>query len=166
MHHVFARGNRKELIFLDDGDRETYLRLLERTVAHYRWLCLSYCLMGNHVHLLVETPQPNLGAGMNWLHGQYGRHFARRIGLPGHVFQKPFGSKRIKDDAQMWTVVQYVARNPVEAELCAAPGEWAWSSHAAVVEDRAPGWVARGRLLEYFEGLGGTPAKRYAALVG
>jgi putative transposase len=166
VHHVWARGSRKAAVFLDDPDRWVYLRLLERTVLRFGWLCLSYCLMGNHSHLLIETPQPNLGEGMRWFHGSYGRHFVDRHSRPGHVFQRPFGSKRVMDDAQMWTTVRYIAQNPVEAGLCASPGEWAWSSHAAVVDGANPAWVARERLLAYFDGLGGEPAARYADLVG
>jgi putative transposase len=153
-------------VFADDEDRQLYLRLLACTVKSYGWLCMCYCLMDNHMHLLIETPRANLGQGMQWFHGRYGRHFADRIERPGHVFQRPYGNKRIKDDAQMWTTIRYIAQNPVDAGLCEKPSEWAWSSHRGVVDGTAPGWVARGRLLEYFEGLGGVPAERYAALVG
>ena len=166
VHHVWARGNRKELLFIDDHDRLTYLRLLAKTVAHYQWLCLSYCLMDNHIHLLIETPRANLGRGMQWLHGHYGRHFSMRIERPGHVFQRPYGSKRIKDEAQLWTAIRYIGQNPVDAGLCEKAAEWAWSSHRGVVDGTAPAWLARGRLLSYFEGLGGDPPERYAALVG
>jgi putative transposase len=166
VHHVWARGNRKELVFHDDVDRRLYLRLLAFAVAKYEWLCLSYCLMDNHVHLLVETPQANLGRGMQWIHGHYGAYFAKRIERPGHVFQKPFGSKRVKDESQLWTAIRYIAQNPVDAGLCETAATWEWSSHAAVVGAAAPAWVARERLLAYFEGLGGEPAERYAALVG
>ena len=166
MHHVSARGNRKDSLFLDERDRRLYLRLLEHAVSRYEWLCLCYCLMGNHIHLLIETPRPNLGMGMQWMHGHYGAHLSRRLERPGHAFQGRYDAKRVKDDAQMWQTVQYVARNPVKAGLCAEPGEWEWSSHRGMVDGTTPAWVARGRLLEYFEGLGGVPAERYAALVG
>jgi putative transposase len=166
LHHVWARGNRQEALFVDERDRRLYLRLLGHAVIRYEWLCLSYLLMDNHIHLLVETPQPNLGRGMQWMHGHYGRHLSRRVDRPGHAFQGRFGSKRIKDEGQLWTVVQYIARNPVKAGLCETPREWEWSSHAGVVDATAPAWIARPRLLEYFEGLGGEPAARYAALVG
>jgi putative transposase len=166
VHHVWARGNHKGVVFLDDRDRRFYLRLLERTVNQFKWLCLAYCLMDNHVHLLLETPRPNLGSGMQWFHGQYGRYFADKVGRPGHVFQKPFGSKRVKDEEQMWTTIRYVAQNPVDAKLCETPANWEWSSHRTVIDGDAPAWIARGRLLEYFDALGGPPAERYAALVG
>jgi REP element-mobilizing transposase RayT len=154
------------LVFIDRPDRHVYLRLLEQTVARFEWRLLSYCLMRNHVHLLVETPRANLGLGMQWIHGQYGRHYVNRHKVPGHVFHRPYGSKRVKDEAQLWTAIRYIAQNPVDAGLCETAAGWEWSSHAGVVGRTAPAWVARGRLLEYFEGLGGVPAERYAALVG
>jgi len=153
-------------VFLDDEDRQMYLRLLAQTVRHFGWLCLAYCLIPNHSHLLLETPKPNLGIGMQWFHGRYGRYFVDRHQWPGHVFQRPFRSKRVKDDEHLWTVVPYIARNPVEAGLCETPDAWAWSSHAGILDGSAPEWVARQRLLEYFEGLGGVPLERYAAVVG
>jgi putative transposase len=92
VHHVFARGNGRQLIYLDDADRGSYLAMLARAVAHRQWRCLAYCLMDNHVHLLIETPLPNLGAGMQWLHGRFAQQFNERHGRSGHVFQGRYGS--------------------------------------------------------------------------
>src|SRR4051812_11647386 len=95
IHHVYARGNNKQVIYREDADRELYLTLLRLTTLWAEWRCLAYCLMDNHLHLLVETPKPNLGAGVQRLHGLYGRRFNDRYGRSGHVFQGRFGSKRI-----------------------------------------------------------------------
>src|SRR3954451_17302935 len=129
IHHVYGRGNNRRLLYLDDVDREGYLALLRVVVARQGWRCLSYCLMSNHVHLLIETPEPNLGDGMRRLHGDFARGFNRRHGISGHVFQGRFGSKPLKDDGHLWTTAAYIAANPVEAGLCAAPEGWRWSSH-------------------------------------
>src|SRR4051794_14368897 len=69
--HVWARGVEKRRIFGDDEDRQLYLRLLIGAAARYRWHCLAYCLMPNHVHLLIETTQPNLAQGIQLVHGRY-----------------------------------------------------------------------------------------------
>src|SRR5215475_14313149 len=78
IHHVYARGNRRAAVFVDDADRRRYLSLLARVVERTRWRLLAYCLMGNHLHLLVETRVPNLGTGMQWLYGRYAQTFNQR----------------------------------------------------------------------------------------
>jgi putative transposase len=167
VHHVFARGNDRRDIYLDDVDRRIYLGILGRVTRRQRWRCLSYCLMPNHVHLLVETPHANLGAGMQRLHGDYAHIFNERHGRSGHVFQGRYGSVLITSDEQLWTAVAYVALNPVGAGLCSAPEKWPWSSHAAMLDGRAaPRWLDAAHLLSYFDGLGGDPLQRYDELIG
>jgi putative transposase len=166
VHHVYARGNDKRAIYLDDDDRAKYLALLGRVVGLTRWRCLAYCLMDNHVHLLIETPEANLGRGMQRLHGLYARAFNDRHGRSGHLFQGRYGGVRSVTDAQLWATVAYVALNPVEAGLCAEAEDWHWGSHAAIVEGRAPDWLDVPRLLSYFDALGGQPRQRYLDLIG
>jgi putative transposase len=165
LYHVYARGIRKTLIYLDDKDRWRYLKLLRKTVERTDWMCLSYCLMGNHVHLLIETRQPNLGAGMHRFHGAYAQYFNRRHGFVGHVFQDRYKGVPIASDPQLWVTAAYIARNPVTAGFCASPEQWQWGSHAAIVEDRAPAWLDRSRLASYFGTSGGEGIKRYTELV-
>jgi putative transposase len=165
VHHVFARGIARREIYVDNIDRTIYLATLGRVTERQRWRCLAYCLMPNHVHLLVETPLANLGAGMQRLHGDYARMFNERHGRSGHVFQGRYGSVRITTDEQLWTVAAYVALNPVAAGLCETPEGWAWSSHASTLDGRPRhGWLDVSRLLSYFEGLGGDPREHYAEL--
>src|SRR4051812_31630242 len=128
VHHVVARGNNKELIFFDDVDRRKYLDLLEKTVERTGWVVLAYCLMPNHIHLLVETPKPNLGRGMQWFHGHYGRYFNDRHGRVGHVFQGRYKSIRQESDEQFERVRAYIALNPLEAGLVGDGGSYPWVS--------------------------------------
>jgi REP element-mobilizing transposase RayT len=162
--HVFARGNDKRLIYRDDDDRRIYLRMLRGTVKQRRWRLLAYCLMENHVHLLVETPQANLGVGMQRLHSLYAHEFNRRHGRSGHVFQGRYGAVRIKTDEQLWTVAAYIAMNPVAAGLCGSAEEWPWSSHAATMSGQAPDWVDVPCLFDYFGAAGGDGRRRYAEM--
>jgi REP element-mobilizing transposase RayT len=94
IYHVFARGVVKQPIFRDDLDRRAYLHLLGTAVERFGWRCLGYCLMGNHIHLVIETPRPNLSAGMQWLHGTYADEFNKRHDRSGCLFQGRFGAKR------------------------------------------------------------------------
>jgi putative transposase len=131
---VFARGVERRLIFLDDEDRQRYLRLLRGVVRHFRWHCLAYCLMPNHVHLLIETTTPNLGRGMHSLHGVYAQTFNERWTRVGHLFQSRFGSRAVRDELGLMRVLPYITVNPVAAGLCGTPDEWEWSSHRALTD--------------------------------
>jgi putative transposase len=163
--HVFARGNDKRLIYRDDADRRTYLRMLGGTVRQHQWHLLAFCLMENHVHLLLETPDANLAVGMQRLHGGYAREFNRRHRRSGHLFQGRYGSVRVTTDEQLGAATRYIVVNPVQAGFCRRPDDWQWGSHAAVRRREAPAWLNHSRLLEHFAGLGGDPAERYVALV-
>ena len=132
LHHVSARGNRKQPVFLDDRDRARYHAMLGRTVVRCGWLCLAYCQMGNHVHLLIETTEPNLGTGMHWLQGGYAQQFNRRHGFSGHLFQDRFHAEPVLSDAHLWMAAVYIANNPPNAGLCETARDWPWSSSAAI----------------------------------
>jgi len=138
--------------------------MLGRVAGERGWYCLAYCLMENHVHLLLETPQPNLAAGMHQLQGVYAQLFNKRHSQCGHVFQGRYGSVLVRSDRQLWTVITYIARNPVKAGLCEAPGHWAWSSHRSVLGDPSPSWLDTSRLLGHLHGAG-DPRERYSRLV-
>ena len=166
IHHVFARGDDRRPVFLDDADHRLYLLLLGRTVAQRGWAVLAYCLMGNHLHLLVETPRPDLGAGMQRLQSVFAQTVNARHGRVGHVFQGRYGGVRVRSDAQLWSVTSYIACNPVVAGLCAEPWAWPWSSDGEIRQRRErPAWLAAERLLELLSGAGGDPRRRYEALV-
>ena len=121
--------------------------------------------MPNHVHLLIETPDANLAAGMQQVHGRYARWFNDRHNRVGHVFQGRYGDNLVEDDAELWTTAAYLALNPVIARLCSRPEQWPWSSHAAMLGAPGPGWLDVERLLELFGAFGGVPRRRYSAWV-
>ena len=143
VHHVFARGVDRCAIFRDDQDRQIYLDLLGEVVRRFKWDCLSYCLMGNHTHLLVRTPEPTLGRGMHRLQGFYAQDFNERHGRIDHLFQGRFGSSRIWTPDKLRKTADYIADNPVVAGLCRSAADWPWSSQAVLVTGDAPRWLAR-----------------------
>jgi REP element-mobilizing transposase RayT len=134
---------------LDASDYRLYLALLAGVARAKKWIVLAYCLMPNHVHLLIETPEAGLAQGMQHLHGLYARIFNDRHGHVGHLFQSRYGSKVIRDDIQLRAVARYIALNPVEAKLVEHPADWAWSSYRATVTASAPPWLDADRLLEH-----------------
>ena len=129
LYHVTARGNGRQPIFADDADHERLLAVLASVVARYHVLCHAYCLMVNHYHLLLETPEANLSRAMRQLNGVYSQGFSRRHRRPGHVLEGRFHAQVVDKDAYLRAVCRYVVLNPVRAGLVAHPGQWRWSSY-------------------------------------
>lgn len=127
IYHVWARGIDRRDLFADDRDRRAYLAILNDTCEEHGWVRLAYCLMDNHIHLILETPLPNLSQGMRVLHSRYAQRFNLRHDRSGHVFQGRFGCSLIESNKQFIAVTRYVANNPVEAGLCSEPQQWAWT---------------------------------------
>jgi REP element-mobilizing transposase RayT len=149
--HITTRGNRRQGIFLDDDDRRRFLRLLDGTVAQFRWRCHAYCLMDNHVHLLVELTDENLSDGMQWLLGRYAQDFNWRHGFDGHLFQGRFKSELVESNWHLLEVSRYIVLNPVRAGMRTSAAEWPWSSYRAAVGTIAsPPFLTLDWLLELF----------------
>ena len=144
--HVTARGVNGCSIYGTSLHRRDYLAHLGDVVDRFDWLLYAYCLMGNHVHLLVETTWPTLSTGMQRLHGIYAQRFNRRHGRYGHLFQGRVGSEHVGRDEHLLAAARYVVLNPVEAFLCRQPGDWPWSSYRATAGGDA-GFLALDRLL-------------------
>ncbi len=137
-YHVTSRGNEKQAVFKDDTDRETFLRLLAHVTTRYHWLCHAYCLMDNHYHLLIETPDANLSLGMRQLNGVYTQAFNRRHARTGHLFQGRFQGILIQKEPHLLEVCRYVVLNPVRACRVERPGDWRWSSYRATAGKAKP----------------------------
>jgi putative transposase len=163
-YHVTARGNAGRDIYLDDGDRVSFLALVSDLVERFAWNCFAYCLMHNHYHLVVRTPRGDLSRGMRHLNGVYAQRFHRKHGTFGHLFQGRFHATLVQDDPYLLAVLRYVARNPVEAGLCNHASEWRWSSHRAVLGLAPTGPVAVQQVLA-FCGEGGKGRTKYRRLV-
>jgi putative transposase len=114
---VTTRGVFRRLVFADDADRRTFLRLLALVIRRYRWECHAFCLMGTHYHLVVETSIEQLSAGMQYLNGVYAQRFNARHRRDGHVFGERFACWVIRDDEHYERTVEYVLTNPVRAGL-------------------------------------------------
>ena len=120
------RGNARQRIFLDDEDYLTFLRMLHKIQAACDWSLHTYCLMPNHYHLVVESPE-SLARGMHLLNGRYARRFNVRYSRTGHVFEGPYDAKPVESDEHFTECCRYIAENPVRAGLCGSPAEWPWS---------------------------------------
>lgn len=153
IYHVMNRGDRKESIFLDDKDRREFLRTLGEVCARAGWQVHAYCLMGNHFHLVLETPQPTLVTGMKWFLGTYTQRFNARHRLRGHLFAGRYKSLLVdgSDDMYLRVVCDYVHLNPARAGLLGEGGrleDYAWSSFPEYLKaaKRRPSWLRVDRL--------------------
>jgi putative transposase len=131
LQHVIVRGNGGGRIVESHEHRRAFVTGLARAADRYDWRIHAYCLMDTHVHLIIETLEPNLGAGMQHLLGGYAYRFNRRHGRFGHLFAGRFRAVLVETEAHAIQVCAYVVLNPVRAALVAAPEDWPWSSYRA-----------------------------------
>ena len=138
-HHVTQRGNRRLPVFFCDEDREVYLELLREGCLATGVRCLAWCLMDNHIHLiLVPETADGLRAALGEAHRRYTRHVNFREGWRGYLFQGRFASYPM-DDAHLMAAVRYVELNPVAAGLVARAADWRWSSAASHLAGKRAG---------------------------
>ena len=166
LYHVTCRGNERADIFFTDDDRRAFLATLGKVCERFNWLCHAYCLMSNHYHLLVETPEGNLSKGMRQLNGVYTQHVNRKHGRVGHLFQGRFKGILVEREAYLLELARYIVLNPVRAGLVKEPEEWPWSSYRATVGlSKHMGFLYTDGLLSAFAGKRRRASKAYARFV-
>jgi REP element-mobilizing transposase RayT len=163
VYHVTARGNRRQNIYLSDGDRLDFIDLLGRTAARYDLRVLAFCLMSNHYHLFLRTPQANLSAALHWLNASYSIRFNRRRRLSGHLLQGRFKAALVTDEAHWHQLSLYLHLNPVRAGLIEDPADYEWSSCSDYLRPRPRfAWLDGTEVLSGY-GRGKAAARRYRA---
>jgi putative transposase len=158
--HVTARGNRKEDIFVDDRDRRALLEHLAVTIEMYKWRVHAWVLMTNHYHLVLETPEPNLGRGMQRLNGPYAQGSNKRHGRVGHVFQGRYKAILVERESHLLELTRYVVLNPVRARMVERAEDYPWSSYRQTLGlVQGMDWLETGWTLLHF-GRGMREARR------
>ena len=166
LFHVTSRGDRREAIYEDSTDRLMFLDLFAKAIGRNNWVCHGYCLMTNHYHLIIETPEANLSKGMQQLNGVYAQASNRRHGRSGHLFQGRFTGILVDKDSYFLELTRYVVLNPVRAKMVDAAGDWPWSSYEATAGTiAAPGWLATDALLAQFGNRRTTACRQYRQFV-
>lgn len=122
--HVTSRGNERRESLRDERDRERFLELVGDIAGNLRWRVHAFVLMGNHFHLLLETPEPNLSRGMRQLNGIYSQWFNRRHRRVGHLMQDRFKAILVEKQSHLLELARYVVLNPVRAGLVQSAGQW------------------------------------------
>jgi putative transposase len=142
VYHVTSRGDRREAIFEDDQDRDTFLTVVAQATERFDAVVLAYCLMDNHYHLVLHTRRGNLSRLMQQLNGVYTQAYNRRHRKVGHLFQGRFKGILVDENAYLLEVCRYVDLNPVRARLVRDPGNWRWSSYRAHTGNAiSPDWL-------------------------
>jgi REP element-mobilizing transposase RayT len=151
LYHVTSRGDRQEAIFEDDQERAAFLNILGEVVSRFLWRCHAYCLMGNHYHLMIETPEANLTKGMRQLNGVFTQWSNRRHKRSGHLFQGRYKAILVDRDSYFLELARYIVLNPVRAAMVKHPRLWAWSSYRTTMgTSAAPKWLSTDDVLAAF----------------
>jgi REP element-mobilizing transposase RayT len=137
IYHVMLRGINRETIFLENEDYEKYLHCLSECKAISGFTLYAYCLMGNHIHLLLKEGREPLAQVFKRIGSRYVFWYNWKYQRSGHLFQDRYKSEPVEDDAYFQTVLRYIYRNPVKANLCKTPGDYKWSSYRTLGQEQA-----------------------------
>ncbi len=163
--HVTSRGNERQPIFRDESDRRLFLSVLGDVVEICAWRLHAYVLMGNHYHLLLETPEANLSRGMHRLNAVYSQKFNFRHERVGHLLQGRFKAILVEKERHLLELVRYVVLNPVRAGLAGTAADWPWSNYRATAGlQPAPPWLDTRWTVDQF-GPGAEAPQAYAEFV-
>ena len=176
VYHVMARGNERKAIYRNDRDRQRFLDTVAEMVERFGVRLHAYCLMANHYHLLLATPQANLSRAVGWLQVTYTVRFNRRHRRSGHLFQGRFKAQLVEADEYAQGLVEYVHLNPVRPrrknerlalERARELDAYRWSSHRAYagLERKPPGWLCQ-EWLRYWGGETAEAHREYRRSVG
>jgi putative transposase len=166
LYHVTSRGDGREDIYLSDQDRLAWLDTLALVCERFNWVCHAYCLMSNHYHVVIETPDANLSKGMRQLNGVYTQAFNRSHERVGHVFQGRFKAILVDKESYLLELARYVVLNPLRAKMVKRVEQWPWSSYAATCgQVPAPAWLQTDFILSQFGRQRARAIEKYVAFV-
>ncbi len=164
--HVTSRGDGREDIYLSDADRAAWLVVFAEVCERFNWVCHAWCLMSNHYHILIETPEANLAQGMRQLNGVYTQRFNRAHDRVGHVFQGRYKAIMVERDSYLLELARYVVLNPLRAKMVKRLEAWPWSSYLATCGQVAPpSWLQTDWILGQFGARRSSAIAKYVSFV-
>ena len=165
LYHVILRGNDRQRVFFTPGDRSIFYGLLGEGVTRFSYRVHAFCLMSNHVHLVLQAGETPLSSGMQNLSFRYTGHINKTRKRVGHVFQGRYKAVLVDQDAYGLALVRYVHLNPVRAKMVREPVAYRWSSHQAYLGHEILPWLSTDWVLAQFSNRLATARKRFAAFV-
>jgi len=136
-YHIIIRGNQRQNIFLEDEDKREFIKIIRKKKIHRAYLLYAYCLMDNHVHLLLQEGQDELSCIMKRINVSYVYYFNKKYNKIGHLFQDRFKSEAVEQENYLLATISYIHNNPVQARIVKNPVEYAWSSYNQYINRKA-----------------------------
>jgi putative transposase len=166
LYHVTSRGDARDDIYYSDTDRSAWLAILGQVAARFNWICHAYCLMTNHYHIVIETPDANLAKGMRQLNGVYTQYINRTHQRVGHVFQGRYKAVLVEKDSYLLELARYVVLNPLRAKMVRQIEQWPWSSYPATCgQVPKPDWLNTDFILSQFGAQRARAIAKYVTFV-
>lgn len=137
-YHVMMRGNERKNLFLDEGDKQRFLDTLFVKKEETGFIIYAYCLMDNHIHLLVKEGTESLATMMKRINASYAYYFNQKYNRVGHLFQDRFKSEPIEDERYLLAVIRYIHNNPIKAKIAKKPEQYKWSSYNIYLYPQKP----------------------------
>lgn len=157
VYHITSRGNNKQVLFLNNADYNTYINEMKNSLKYFeddKYEVYSYCIMNNHVHILMRCNLAKPGKLMARINKKYADYYNKKYGKSGHVFQQRYYAKIMKDGFQILDVSRYIHKNPVKAKLVKKAEDYKWSSYKKYLDkdcrDRQCNFVFVDEVLKYF----------------
>ncbi|WP_300386511.1 transposase [Clostridium sp.] len=151
--HITARGNHRNDIFRDKEDFQVYYTFLEEAIEHFerKFEIYSYCLMDNHVHILLKTGDLHICNLVSRIHSIYARFFNNKYKYVGHLFQDRYYTEVIENDAQLLSTSRYIHLNPIRAKMVEKPEDYEWSSYGMTIGVTNEKLINSEAILSYFK---------------
>lgn len=150
IYHITSRGNHRNDIFKDDEDYLVYLTILEESLGKYCGVLYCYCLMTNHVHLVIETGEINISMIMKRINQLYTMYINNKYNLVGHLLQGRYNAEIIETDSYILDVSRYIHLNPIKANMVLKPEEYEWSSYSMFIGKKEEKLINSEKILSYF----------------
>jgi len=165
-YHITSRGDQRQPIFLSTGARKKFLEYLRLGHERFGFIIHTYCLMGNHYHLIMETPQGNLSQAMHFINGSFAAYTNILHKRVGHLLQGRYKSILIEAETYITELSRYIHLNPVRAKIVKNPEDYPWSSYREYMGFRkSPAWFRTNLILGYFSETESLARMRYSRFV-
>ena len=136
IYHIIARGNERKDILLDDEDKNKFIQIIANKKRKNEYILYAYCLMSNHLHLLIKEQEDNISRIMRRINTAYAYYFNKKYNRVGHVFQNRFRSEPVENDRYLISLLRYIHNNPVKAKIAHQPYQYKWSSYLLYLKEQ------------------------------